>query len=148
MFLAWLLPEDLSDQADAFFAQAGQEGSELIAPALVTAEVLSGLRRAAYRKRVTSDDVEEARATFAGMAIRLHELPLLSQNAWSLGNDINTPSLHDMFYLALAEREECDLWTADKRLINLLDNRFPRVHFIGDADLMAMITASDDDEPA
>jgi predicted nucleic acid-binding protein len=143
VFLAWLLPEDLSDQAEAFFARAGREGAELIAPALVTAEVLSGLRRAVYRKRVTSEDGDEARSTFREVALQLHDLSWLSDRAWSLGSDINAPSLHDMFYLALAERENCELWTADKRLLNLLDNRYPRVRFIGEVE-----TESDDEQPA
>jgi len=70
----------------------------------------------------------------------LHDLLGLAESAWTLGKSLNAASLHDMFYLALAEREECDLWTGDKRLIGLLDSRFPRVKYLGDLSL--------DDQPA
>lgn len=140
IFLAWLLPEDLSDQADALMARLSHRGERILVPLLVTPEVLSGLRRAVYRKRVTAEHGESARVLFEKTSVALHDLLGLAESAWGLGKSLNAASLHDMFYLALAEREECDLWTGDKRLIGLLDSRFPRVKYLGDLSL--------DDQPA
>lgn len=140
VFLAWLLPEELSEQADVLMEQLGQQGERILAPLLVTPEVLSGLRRAVYRGRVTPEHGESARMMFEEASVAFHDLRSLSESAWTLGKAVNAASLHDMFYLALAEREECDLWTGDKRLLGLVGSRSQRVKYLGDLSV--------DDQPA
>ena len=45
---------------------------------------------------------------------------------------MNAPRLYDAFYVALADIEGCELWTADRRLTNLVQPRFPQVHWLGE----------------
>lgn len=37
-----------------------------------------------------------------------------------------------MHYAALAESQRCPLYTADRRLVNALGARLPRVHWVGE----------------
>ena len=36
--------------------------------------------------------------------------------------------MSDAHYLALAERENCEFWTADTRLLNAINGKLPWVH--------------------
>ena len=66
-----------------------------------------------------------------GLGVRL-VLPDASQNRqafdWTLR--LNRAAAYDSYYLALAEALECDLWTADRRLLNAVD--LPWVRWVGE----------------
>jgi predicted nucleic acid-binding protein len=53
-------------------------------------------------------------------------------SAWRWAVTVNAPRMYDMYYLALAEREQCDLWTADRRLQRLVGGKSERIHWVGD----------------
>ena len=38
----------------------------------------------------------------------------------------------DAYYLALAEMERCEFWTADERLYNSVKDGFPLIHWLGE----------------
>ena len=44
---------------------------------------------------------------------------------WEIAEPHSAASVYDCLYVALAEREQCDLVTADQRLINNLQSKFP-----------------------
>lgn len=132
LVLAWLLPEELSDAAFALRQRWDAQEIELIAPPLLNVEVPSVLRQAAYRGRITLDEADEALGAFLEMGIRLRQPEGLLPQAWALAKALNAPRLYDMFYLALAEMEGCQLWTADRRLWNLVVGRSGLVKWVGD----------------
>lgn len=132
LVLAWLLPEELSEVALALRQRWKNGEAELIAPPLLNIEVPSALRQAAYRGRITIDEADEALATFLEMGIRLRQPEGLLTQAWSLAKAVNAPRLYDMFYVAVAELEGCQLWTADRRLLNLVAHRTALVKWVGD----------------
>jgi len=37
-----------------------------------------------------------------------------------------------MFYVAVAELEQCEFWTADRHLVNLVKDRWPLARWLGD----------------
>jgi predicted nucleic acid-binding protein len=49
-----------------------------------------------------------------------------------LAHRYDLPAVYDAHYLALAEREGCDYWTADKRLWNSVKGMVPWVRWLGD----------------
>jgi predicted nucleic acid-binding protein len=49
-----------------------------------------------------------------------------------IADELGRPSTYDSLYVALAEREDCELWTADERYWNAARAQFPRVRWIGD----------------
>lgn len=107
----WLLPEDLSDRAIVLRDRLVQAGEALIAPSLLTTEVTSTLSKAIHRQRVPSALGEEAFQAFRLFPIYVYDLAPLMDDAWAWAKALNAPNLYDMYYLALAEREGCDLWT-------------------------------------
>ena len=112
------------DQA-AYQRQAGAwaaQGIELYAPTLWLYEMTSALSKTV---RYGDLDSSEARAALA-LALRLG-VQLLSPDEvlaraaleWTLR--MGRAAAYDSFYLGLAERLDCELWTADRRLRNAVD---------------------------
>ena len=107
----WVLPQEGSARAAALRSE-----ERLIAPALVAAEVGNAIWKAVRRGDVARDD---ALAAMEGALLPLDELiPTedLRLRALALAMELDHP-VYDCFYLALAEREQCPLVTADRKLI-------------------------------
>jgi predicted nucleic acid-binding protein len=49
-----------------------------------------------------------------------------------LASQFNLAATYDAHYLALAERENCEFWTADERLYNSVRDRFSWVRLMAD----------------
>jgi predicted nucleic acid-binding protein len=54
---------------------------------------------------------------------------------WRWNN--NRPTAYDAQYLAVAERHQADFWTADERLFNALNGKFPHIDWLGNVKLEA-----------
>jgi predicted nucleic acid-binding protein len=130
--VAALIPEELSGQVDVLLDGLWAAGETLIAPGLLTAEVTSVLRNAVYTRRIARDAGDIALEKFKGFPIGVREMTSLTDSAWAYGAAVNATRLYDMYYVALADREGCDLWTADRRLVNLVGAHFTRVRWVGD----------------
>jgi predicted nucleic acid-binding protein len=131
LVLSWLLPEDLSGQAFRLRSVWDAAQEPLVAPPLIREEVPSSLRTATYRGRITNDEADEALAAFLELDIRILEPRRLLANTWELGKQLNPPRLYDFFYVALAQIQGCELWTADERLVNFAAARCPWVNWVG-----------------
>ena len=57
-------------------------------------------------------------------------LPMTVKIARDFANNYNRPTLYDSFYLAVAKEIESELWAADRKLINSLNNEIPWVKSI------------------
>jgi predicted nucleic acid-binding protein len=130
--LLWYLPEDLSAKADALLTDWRETGGEFIAPSLLLAEVPSVLRQAVHSGKISPREGDESFAALRDWRVRIHEPDRFLDRAWEFGKALNAPRLYDMHYVALAEMEGCDLWTADRRLANLAAPRAPFVRWVGD----------------
>jgi predicted nucleic acid-binding protein len=56
----------------------------------------------------------------------------LNLRAITLAKQFDLSAAYDTHYLALAERKECPLWTADTRMWRAVKDQFDWVHWIGD----------------
>jgi predicted nucleic acid-binding protein len=108
----WVLPEANSDEAAAL----RKLDSDLIAPALVIAEIGSALWKAATRGDVSKADATAALRVAVGHYARLELLDTLAAPAVELAIDLRHP-IYDCFYLALAQREGAALVSADVKLL-------------------------------
>ena len=93
--------------------QAVIDDRQLVAPAVIDAEVLSALRGLERTRSVTA-----ARAALAIVDLRLapverYPLEPLLDRAWSLRNQLNA---YDALYVALAVELDCPLVTTDDRI--------------------------------
>ena len=108
----WVLPEPDSSQAE----RLRQSGEALIAPTLVLAEIGNAVWKRAIRGELTAADAESAVRLAAVLFSSLLPMEQLAIRANALAIGLRHP-IYDCFYLALAEREDATLVTADARLI-------------------------------
>ena len=92
---------------------------ELIAPAVFPVEVLNALTKAERQKRITPQDGALLAQDFMdGLPVLYASLALLPR-AYELSSKTRA-AVYDCLYVALAERENCQLVTADEKLIKNL----------------------------
>jgi predicted nucleic acid-binding protein len=107
----WVLEEASTPRANALRLESG-----LIAPSLIAAEIGSALWKAVRRGVIASADalaaIEVALLPFEAL-IAIEELRI---RALALAVELQHP-IYDCFYIALAEREQAPLITADEAMI-------------------------------
>jgi predicted nucleic acid-binding protein len=118
LVLKWILKETDSDKAVALLIQWGNEQVEMFAPALLAYEVANILyqdvRKGKYTINVARESLMDV--VMKGIVFDFSADLALSMRAMEFAHRFNLPASYDSHYLALAEREECELWTADRRL--------------------------------
>lgn len=131
--LKWVILEEDTDSARALLAEWIQAAMTLIAPTLFIYEVTNTIYRRIGR---TESMLDEAKQTLEDLLRRgpILDVPqdaTLSLRAMDLAQQFRLPATYDAHYLALAEREACDYWTADERLWNGVKETLPWVHWLG-----------------
>jgi predicted nucleic acid-binding protein len=105
-------------------------GTQLWAPTLWAFEITSILTKAIHFGQMSEPAARAALGLCLELAVELvqpdDELTTRALN-WTLR--LNRAAAYDSFYLALAERLGCQLWTADRRLANVV--QAPWVRFVG-----------------
>jgi predicted nucleic acid-binding protein len=129
--LQWLIPAQQSLAAELLLEHWNKENIDLIAPPLFHPEVTSTIRLNVFYKKLTHEEGEKAFAGFFDLNTKTINHPQLCRKAWELAKQYNQPRTYDMQYLALAELEDCELWSADLRLVNSLQGRNQRLRWVG-----------------
>lgn len=132
VFLNNYLNEDLVDLSSAILAGLSDAGVTLHAPALLLYEVNSALRNAAQRNRVTQESALISLEHFLRMPIQYHFESALVRRGFEIASESSLPTTYDCQYLALAERLECDLWTADRKFCVAVSDDHPEVRWLGE----------------
>jgi len=109
----WVLPESGSERAVAI----RMIDDDIIAPTLVCAEIGSAMWRASLRGDLSAAEARHNLKVAVTHYRRLIPLEELADAAVALAVRLRHP-IYDCFYLALAEREDCALITADARLVS------------------------------
>jgi predicted nucleic acid-binding protein len=122
--LEWVLPEPFSAQANQLRADYGNALHELLSPDVFAVEIAHALAKAERQGRIAPPlgsvlwtDIMTTQPVF------VPSVPLIPR-AFSIASSARI-GVYDCLYVALAEREKCDLVTADMRLINALQKQFP-----------------------
>jgi len=121
-------PED--GQAWKLLDGWSEEGRTVCAPTLLMyelANVFYRYHKAGYLSLVTTELVLEAALE---LPLRLEPVEALSKTALRLAASLKLPATYDAFYLALAERLNTELWTADARLQKKAGKEGPVVRVI------------------
>lgn len=130
--LAWLLASQANMSANALRQEWYDNGVELTGPPLFHAEVTSVLRGEVFFKRMLPEEGEEAFSIYLDIPIRTIDKPEMYRRAWQLAKEYNLPVCYDMQYLAVAEMEDCELWTLDRKLVNAVRGKNKRVRWVGE----------------
>lgn len=129
--LVWLLPTEQNKLANALRRKWYENDVEIITAPLFHAEVTSVLRQQVYFNRLLPEEGEEAFSAYLGMAVTTIDSSEIQKMAWELAKRFNLSRTYDMQYLAVAELKDCELWTNDKRLVNLLQDKVSRIKWVG-----------------
>lgn len=132
--IKWVLQEPDSNLAEALLIELNRKGTVMYAPALLTYEVTNILYQNVRKGTMTLEKAKEATKDVlsTGLKLEFTQGTILNTRALELAQRFNLPATYDAHYLALAEREQCELWTADKRLWNSIKGKLPWVRWLGD----------------
>jgi predicted nucleic acid-binding protein len=112
-----------------------QDNVHLVAPTLWLAEGISAIRQYVHTRQLTA--AQGRRAVDDLLSIEIELVPLsdaLCRSAFEWALRLGQSRAYDGFYLAVAEEQQVELWTADRRLANgARQIGVPRVHWIGEA---------------
>lgn len=122
--LKWVLQEQDSALALRLRDEARAGVHELLAPDLFPVEVAHSLTRAERRGRIRQQDGWPFWQVLMTDAPTLHPYLPLMPRAYALSSTFRI-GLYDCLYVALAEREGCELITADAKLVTNLQPSFP-----------------------
>jgi predicted nucleic acid-binding protein len=127
--LKWVLDEPDSAIALALLNRWMNEGIVIQAPALLTYEVANALFQRVRKGEMTTDKARQALedVLFPELVLHFLEYVELSKRAITLAQQYSLPATYDAHYLALAEHEQCEYWTADSRLCNAVKDKLPWV---------------------
>jgi predicted nucleic acid-binding protein len=120
-----------SEQATALLTRWSRQRVALIAPSLFAFEVVSTLRRLVYLQEITPDEGEEAFRRYLEFKIRLAYRQRIFLVAWQLAKHFRQSRVYDMTYLALAQMHNCEFWTADEKLFNVVKAELSWVNWVG-----------------
>lgn len=117
MAVALVLPLPYSDKAAGMMQQWLGGEVELLVPALWSYEVVSALRKAVVLQVISADTAMTVLHDLLTIGIREVAPTLtLQRKALEWADRLNHTVAYDATYLALAEDEEAEFWTADRQL--------------------------------
>jgi predicted nucleic acid-binding protein len=103
---------------------------ELVAPTLLTYEVVNALHQRCRHGRLGSERAHELLDAAQALPIALHGDAHLYARALELADEHNLQATYDAHYVALAERFRVPLWTCDRQLAKELRESPPQVHLV------------------
>jgi predicted nucleic acid-binding protein len=121
--LCWVIPRPLSPKALQLRDDYRTSIHELIAPAHFPGEIASALTKAERQQSIPVGDASRHIADVLTTPPILCPLDPLFYRAVDISSQTRA-GFYDCLYVALAEKENCELLTADARLINALQRRF------------------------
>ncbi len=127
----WVLPEPDRDIAQALYEEWRAAILEIIGPPLLFAEITNILRRNVVRDVIIPAEALTAEAVFRRLGVRVASPDDLYREALILAQRFDLPAAYDTQYLAVAQIEGCDFWTADERLFNRVSTELPWVQLLG-----------------
>jgi predicted nucleic acid-binding protein len=105
----------------------------MLAPPLFRPEVTSTIRRWLFTGKVNDEYARDALRRSLRLPVLISDAgEALQLRAFDIATALNRPRAYDSQYLALAEFNQCELWTADRRLVNAARRKFPWVRWLGD----------------
>jgi predicted nucleic acid-binding protein len=129
--MGWVVAERQSLQAITLLRQWRAASVRLLVPGLFLSEINAALLKRRRAGTMTVADAIAALRALASAVTIIREDSQLTERAFQIADGLGLRNAYDSLYVALAEREGCELWTADERLFNLTAATFPSVRWLG-----------------
>ena len=130
--LKWVLEEPYSTEAHELLENWGGQRNKLLAPALFLYEVANALTKRMQRHQLTLAQAKQRLGFFLESGPLLQQIGAVHPRALELADRFRLPTAYDAHYLALAEFQRCEFWTADERLWNSVKHELQWVHWVGE----------------
>ena len=111
-----LMPND--NPVQELWSSWNEQSYRMVAPTLLHYEVTNALYQQEKNTLLSAEFINNALDFVLSLPIQLIGDTALHQRAHELTVKYNLPATYDAHYLALAERLNVELWTADARLYN------------------------------
>lgn len=115
--LKWFFEEPLSDLATRLLEQLQQGGADLVAPDCIVPELGHSCRKLVLGNKLSAEESYAAIEEFVALPVALVPSRLLARQAMELAVR-HMATFYDALYVALAEREDLKVVTADDRMAN------------------------------
>jgi predicted nucleic acid-binding protein len=122
--LKWVLPEPDSAKAQQLREEFEKGTHELLAPDVFEIEVAHALTRAERQRKIAVGQAAILWSDVMSTPPRLERSGPLLPRAIGISSRYRQ-GVYDCLYVALAEREKCELVTADDKLVQKLQPDFP-----------------------
>jgi predicted nucleic acid-binding protein len=132
VIMKYLCPDEQTPAAIALITNALTQRVRLVAPAFAWAEVGSVLRKKMRAKLLTAAEASQLFTAYTSLPIDYIDTEILRLNAWQLAEQYAMPTLYDAVFLACAEAESANFWTADDTMLNLFSSRPSYIYRLGD----------------
>ena len=130
--LKWQFDDEEATRAATVLLEDFIEGRiELITPTLFPYEITGAINVAINRQRIREADGYRAINYITSLGIELRNFGDLIEPTFRTARQYGL-SPYDCAYIALAERENCDFITGDKKLFKVIKNHIPWIKWIGD----------------
>jgi len=130
--LKLVLPETYSDKVHHIWTEWVEKRKSIHAPYLLIYETQSVIRNKVYREELTLKEGIMAIEILREQEIIFYHSPMTEKLACDFAKKYNRPTLYDTFYLAVAKEIESEFWTADKTLVDSLNNEISWVRYVFD----------------
>ncbi len=122
----WFLPEPYSSQARQILEGYETGAFSFLAPDLLYAEFGNIVWKKHLFHGLDADDAHRVIEEFRNLPFRLISAATLLEPAYQLAVTYKR-SVYDSLYLALSVRENCQLITADERLVNAVNSSLSNI---------------------
>ena len=122
----WVLHEEHTEEALVLRDRWWQASERVIAPPVFRSEVTNALHRYIRRGHLSRYEAAEALGVLIE-TVAPEEPPGLYSRALTLASELAQRATYDSLYLALAESQGCEFWTADRRFLEAARVYFPQV---------------------
>lgn len=124
-------PDENSDEVLDRYEQARLKREVFIAPHLLPFEIASVLRKKQLRRLLSGPEVMGAMHFFQGLKIQLVDFDGLIQKCLSLAETFGKNlTVYDASYLAVAEKKQAVLWTADRGFYNTVVSSYSELELV------------------
>ncbi len=130
--IKWVLPEANTPEARSLLIEWTRGSVTRLVPSVFFSEVNTPLLRLRRQSLITQADADRARGDL-WLAVTVDGMDAsLAGRAFAIADGLAQRAAYDSLHLALAEREECELWTADAALVRAARPIYPFVRLLGE----------------
>jgi predicted nucleic acid-binding protein len=122
--VSWVLKRPHTPEALRLRQDFQNQIHELIAPSIFPVEVVSALTKSERQRIIVVGEARRHLENILTTPPAFHPYEPLLLRATDISSQTRS-GLNDCLYVALAEREACQLVTDDQKLLNALGGRFP-----------------------